>query len=147
MTSRHEPPRVVAAVNPELRGRIRSVLPDCALRFVDTGAELLRALDEERCDMLLIGLHFDESSAAGALERVMAREETFPVVCVHGRTFSLLGGRSLDASRLALRALGAHNFIDLLQYPDDALGNARVQAMLERLLPQEAPPQPGTRLP
>jgi hypothetical protein len=140
MTSRPEPPRVVAAVSPELRERIRSVLPDCELRFVDTGAQLARALDAARCDMLLIGLHFDESTAAGAVERVLAREETFPVVCVHGRTGSLLGERTLEASRVALRALGAHNFIDLLDYPDDALGNARVQAMLERLLPQEAPP-------
>ena len=37
---------------------------------------------------------------------------------------------------MALGELGAQNFIDLLEYPDDALGNARVRAMLERLLPQ-----------
>jgi hypothetical protein len=135
MSSRQEPPRVVAAVNPEIRPRIRAVLPGCELRFVHTGAELARALDEARCDMLILGLHFDESSAAAAVERVMSREETFPVVCVRGQAFTLLGEKSLEASRLALRALGAHNFIDLLEYPNDALGNARVQAMLERLLP------------
>lgn len=73
--------------------------------------------------------------AAAALERVRARDETFPVVCVRGLPFSRLGERTLEASRVALGELGARDFIDLLEYPDDALGNARVRAMLERLLP------------
>ena len=34
----------------------------------------------------------------------------------------------------ALNELGTRNFIDLLDYPDDAGGNARVREMLERLL-------------
>jgi hypothetical protein len=131
-------PRVVAAVARSLQRRIRAILPDCELRFVRTSAELLRALEETPCDLLIIGLHFDQSSAMQALQRVLAREGTFPVVCVHGLPFSRLGHPALQASRLALSELGAHNFIDLLQYPDDALGNARVSAMLEGLLPRSA---------
>lgn len=127
-------PRVVAAVGRSLQRRMGAILPDCELRFVETGAELARALDETSCDLLIVGLQFDQSSAVPALQRVLAREATFAVVCMRGLPFSLLGRPSLDASRLALSALGAHNFIDLLQYPDDALGNARVRAMLERLL-------------
>jgi hypothetical protein len=129
------PPRIVAAVRRDVQRRIRAVLPECELRFVETGAQLVRALDEARCDMLIVGLHFDDSSAAAALQRVLAREETFPVVCVRGAPFSHLGETTLEASRMALSELGAQNFIDLLEYPDDALGNARVRAMLERLLP------------
>jgi hypothetical protein len=37
---------------------------------------------------------------------------------------------------MASSELGAPHFIDLLQYPDDEKGNARVRAMLERVLPQ-----------
>ena len=128
-------PCVVAAVRRNVQRRIRAILPDCELRFVETGAELRRALDESACDLLIIGLHFDQSSALQALQRVLARDENFPVVCVRGLPFARLGHSSLEASRLALAELGAHNFIDLLQYPDDALGNARVRAMLDRLLP------------
>ena len=128
------PPRVVAAVRRDVQRRIRAVLPGCELRFVETGAQLVRALDEAPWDMLILGLHFDESGTAAALERVLARGETFPVVCVRGVPFSCVGEKTLQASRLALCELGARNFIDLLDYPDDALGNARVQAMLERLL-------------
>ncbi len=135
-------PRVMAAVARSLQRRIRAILPDCELRFVGTSAELLRALEQASCDLLIIGLHFDQSSAMQALQRVLARDETFPVVCVHGLPSSRLGYPALEASRLALSELGAHNFIDLRQYPDDALGNARVSAMLEHLLPRSALSRP-----
>lgn len=129
-------PRVLAAVSRGLEPRLRTILPECELCFVHTGAELVRALDESRWDMLIVGMSFDESSAIAALERVVERGERFPVVCVRGVPFGRLGRPALDALRMALGELGAQNFIDLLEYPDDALGNARVRAMLERLLPQ-----------
>jgi hypothetical protein len=125
--------RVVVAVSPGLRQRMRAIVPECELRFVETGDDLLRELDDERCDMLILGAHFDESSAVTALERVLARRETFPVVCVRG-IHSRLGYRSIHALRMALDALGAREFIDLLLYPDDEAGNARVRALLERLM-------------
>jgi hypothetical protein len=146
MISPPDAPRVVAAVRRTVQRRIRAILPDCELRFVETGAELLRVLDEQPCDLLIVGLHFDQSSAAQALQRVLSRDETFPVVCVRGLPFSLLSHSALEAARLALSELGAHNFIDLLQYPDDALGNARVRAMLDRLLrPRRAPTSCASR--
>jgi hypothetical protein len=124
-------PRVVAAVSPAARQRICNVVPDCELRFVENGDELVREIG--CCDMLIVGAHFDESTAVAAIERVLARRETFPVVCVRG-VRSLFGQRSLHALRMALNELGAQNFIDLLDYPDDDAGNARVRAMLERLI-------------
>jgi hypothetical protein len=137
MTSPAAAPRVVAAVSPEVQRRIRAILPGCELHFVQTEEQLLRALDEARCDMLIVGSHFDESTAVAALERVLARGETFPVVCVRGMPFATkLGQRTVEALRMASSELGAPHFIDLLQYPDDEKGNARVRAMLERVLPQ-----------
>jgi len=55
------------------------------------------------------------------------------VVCVHG-VRTRYGQRSLHALRMALNELGTRDFIDLLDYPDDAGANARVREMLERLL-------------
>lgn len=135
MNARPAAPRVVAAVTPDLQPRIRAILPPCELRFVGTAARLLAELDDPGCCMLIIGAHFDESTALEALARALAREETFPVVCVRGRPFSMALDRpALEALRLASRALGAQNFIDLVQYPDDEAGNACVRAMLERLI-------------
>jgi len=129
-------PRVVAAVNPGAQQRIRAILPPCELRFVETEAELLRALDQGRCDMLIVEAQFDESTAVASLERVRSRGETFPVICVRGVPSTLgLGQPALDALRLASNALGAHHFVDLLDHPDDEIGNARVRAVFQRLLP------------
>jgi hypothetical protein len=107
------------------------VAPKCELRFVESRDELLHEI--EHCDMLILGAHFDESTAVAALERVVSRRERFPVVCVRG-VRSRYGKRSLHALRMALNELGAADFIDLLEYPDDEPGNARVRAMLEHLL-------------
>ena len=126
--------RIVAAVTPDVQGRIRAILVDCELRFVHTGAELVRALDEAPCDLVLVGLHFEESSALAALEQVFSREQNCPVVCVRGRPFQRLEERSLHGLRMALGELGVSNFVDLLQYPDDPAGNAHLAADLERLV-------------
>lgn len=132
-----EQARVVAAVSPALRQRMRVILPDCDLRFVADCDDLARELDHERCDMLIVGSHFDDSSAVAALERVRKRPESFPVVCVRG-VRSRFGTRSLHALRMALSELGARNFIDLVDYPDDESGNARVRAMLEPFIPRRS---------
>jgi hypothetical protein len=123
--------RLVAAVSPAVRPRIRKVVPKCELRFVASRDELLSEI--EHCDMLILGAHFEESTAVAALERVVARRERCPVVCVRG-VRSRYGQRTLHALRMALNELGAANFIDLLEHPDDESGNAHVRAMLEHLL-------------
>jgi hypothetical protein len=134
MDARSPLPRVVVAVSPHLRRRIGALLADCDLRFVETAQELLYELDRHGCDMLVLGAHFEQSTALAALERVLARRGRFPVVVVRGRPFATLGAPTLDAVRMASRALGAQSFIDLLEYPDDDEGNARVRSMLSRLL-------------
>jgi len=126
-------PRVLAAVPREAEPRILSVLPQCNVRFVHTGEQLLRALDDGPCDMVIVGMQFDESTAVAALERVFARDETFPVVCVRG-VRSRLGKPAVESARVALGELGAQNFIDLLEYPNDEAGNARVRSMLGALM-------------
>jgi hypothetical protein len=128
-------PRVIIGAAPQSRQRLRAILPGWDLRFVDTAAQLLGELADGRCDMLIVGVHFQQSTAIAAIERVLARDETIPVVCIRCRPFSTpLGQPTLDALRMASQALGARNFIDLLEYPDDEVGNACVRAMLERLV-------------
>jgi len=133
MDAHHAPPRIVAAVSDEIRPRIRAIFPTSELRFVETGAELVAALRQASCDIVVLGMQFDESSAVAVLESVRARGAALPVVCVRGRA-SVLGQRSLHALRVALDALGAEDFIDLLDYPDDEAGNSRIRAMFERLI-------------
>ena len=135
MNAQPQASRVIVAATAEAQPRLRAVLPECDLCFVDTEGQLRHALARGRCDLLIVGAHFQESSAVAVIEQVLSRDETIPVVCIRVRPFATpLGQPALDALRIATRALGASNFIDLLEYPDDALGNARLRAMLERLL-------------
>lgn len=121
------PPRIVAAVSRDLQQRIRAILPECELHFARTGSQLVRMLDEAPCDMMIVEMHFDESTAVAALKCARSRDETFPVVCVRSAPFAKLRWR-------ALGELGAQHFIDLVQHADDAIGNARVRSMLETLV-------------
>lgn len=134
MSSPPAAPYIVAAVSRDVQRRIRAILPECELRFVHTGSQLVRVLDEAHCAMMIVEMHFDESTAVAALKCALSRAKTFPVVCVRSVPFAKLGGPALDALRMALGEPGAQHFIDLLQYADGEIGNARVRSMLERLM-------------
>jgi hypothetical protein len=133
-TQQPAPRRVVAVVTGDLQARIRSLFPECDLRFVRSGTDLVRALDEARCEMMVVQVHFNESSAAAALMCVLARAETFPVVCVRDEADAKPAYAALNALRIALGAIVARAFIDLVEHRDDEVGNARVRAMLQNLL-------------
>ena len=133
------PARVVAAVRGELQPRIRAILPASELRFARCGSELVRALDEAPCDLLVVEAHFDESAAAAALGCVLAREETFPVVCVRDVPSGKPPHAALNALRMTLGAVAPDVFIDLSDYPDEEAGNARVRLVLERVLAVSSP--------
>ena len=75
-----------------------------------------------------------DPSLIDALKEAVSRAARTPVVCLRGTGFvSALGAGTVEALRLASEALGADCFIDLGRFPDDAAGNARVRAMIERL--------------
>ena len=131
-------PRIVAAVTADVRPRIRAILPGCELRFVQTGSELVRALEEAQCTLMIVEVHFDDSSAVAALKCVLAREETFPVVCVRDVPGDKPGYATLNGLRTALGAMVAEKFIDLVEHRDDEAGNACVRAMLMQLVPAES---------
>jgi len=127
-------PRVVAAVSSCIRPRILAVLSGCELCFVSTGTELVRALDAAPCTLLMVEVHFDESAAAAALRCVLACGGSFPVVCVRDVPGAKPAHAALNALHLAFGSVGARDFIELWQHPDDEAGNARVRTRLERHL-------------
>lgn len=127
-------PRVVAAVSSGIRPRILAVLAGCELCFVSSGSELVSALGAGPCGLLIVEVHFDESAAAAALRCALACEASFPVVCVRDVLGAKPAHAALNALRMALGSIGAPDFIELCEHPDDEAGNARVRARLERHL-------------
>ena len=126
--------RVIAAVSVPSRPRIQSIFPDCEVRFVDTAAELACALQRERCDLLLVGAHFEQSTALAVLERLLPEERRCPAIFVRGRPSPAFGESTVHAMRMAAHAVGCVAFVDLLDYPDTDAGNAAVRGLLERAL-------------
>jgi hypothetical protein len=135
MSLQRAAPRVVAAVSGDVQPRIRALLPGCTLRFVRSGSELVHALDEAQCALLIVQVHFDECAALAALRCVIAREQNFPVICVRDVACEKPGHAVLDSLRMALGGVAARLFIDLVEHRDDEAGNARVRAVLMQLLP------------
>ena len=127
-------PRILAAVTADLQPRLRAILAGCDLRFVRTGSDLVRALDEGRCEMMIVEVHFDQSAAVAALACVVARRDSFPVVCVRAVRLAEASHAVLDALRIALGAVVARQLIDLAEHRDDEAGNACVRTMLEQLI-------------
>ena len=124
-------PRVVAAVSSGIRPRILAVLAGCELCFVSSGSELVSALGAAPCGLLIVEVHFDESAAAAALRCALACEASFPVVCVRDVLGAKPAHAALNALRMALGSIGAPEFIELWEHPNDEAGNARVRARLE----------------
>lgn len=129
--------RVVAAVTPELQPRLRAILSGCDLRFARTGSDLVRALEEAHCELMVLELHYDQAAALAALRCVVARQDTYPVVCVRAARFPRTAAGMLDRLRLGVGAAVAPKLIELVEHLDDAAGNAQVRAMLEHVMSSE----------
>lgn len=114
--------------------------PSCPaeLRFVHSGRDLVRALDEARCQILIVEVHFNESVAVAALSCAFARDETFPVICVRDVPAQEPGHVALNALRMPVAGVVVRDFIDLVEHRDDDIGNAQVRARFERLLEDRA---------
>ena len=105
---------------------------------ITVAASLAEFSHASRCshfDLVIVGCHFDGSRALDAVRTAMTKVPRVPLACVLAAPFSsALGEGTVAAFHAAAEELGVDCFIDVLQLPDDEAGNARVRAMLERLL-------------
>jgi CheY-like chemotaxis protein len=82
--------KVLVADVPEMQARVAAVLVQERLVFVHTLAAALKALAGEDFDLVLIGLHFDDSRMFDLLREVRAgsRNGAVPIVCFRTRPFT-----------------------------------------------------------
>jgi hypothetical protein len=139
-------PRVLVAVGPRAVPRLRAILSAWSqAAFARDLRELPGAL-RQGFDLIVIGAHFDGSRGVDTLVEVMRHHPRCPVVCLRAAPFgSRLGAATFDAYSTACLELGADDVLDLLAFPDDDEGNARVRALLQRIMqsaPYRSPAQP-----
>jgi DNA-binding NtrC family response regulator len=116
--------RILIADVSLMDARYRAIFQHDALRFVRTVGEAMRALDVGRYNLLIIGMHFDESKMFELIWHIKAKQINTPVVCVHGVESALANVRGVET---AARALGACEFFDLRKLPEQSEGIKRLR--------------------
>ena len=125
--------KIVVADVPHMDERYASAFAGWELAFVRTMAEARQALGAGSCDLMVIGVYFDDSQMFDLVRSIRgdARLDELPILCVRGRPgFTAVTSRTLETS---VKALGADEFVDLVQYAGDDAGNAALRAAAERL--------------
>jgi PleD family two-component response regulator len=125
---------ILVADGQDVGGRIGKILKPYELTFVHTLGEATRALDRTDYDLIIIGVHFDESRMFDLLREVRADERyrAKPVVCVASQRFGM--PVSIESLEIATRALAVNAFIDFARHGDDDAGNAAIRSVVDRFL-------------
>jgi PleD family two-component response regulator len=129
--------KILVADVPQMDSRYAAAAAGCEIAFARTVAEACSALDAARYDLVAVGVYFDDSRMFELVRTIRADDEQgeVPIVCVRGHPgFTSVATRTLE---VALKALAADEFVDLVHFGDEAAGNAALRAALQRLLPAD----------
>jgi len=125
--------RILVADIPDSDRRLTAILNGHELAFARTLGEAQRMLAQAGFDLVVIGVHFDDSRMFDLVRHVRGGGQNEPpVACVRSHHF-VSPALSIEGLEIAAKALACNLFIDLTKYPDDAGGNAEVRQRLEAL--------------
>ena len=130
-------PRILLACVRQAYPRLFAILSGHELEFVSTLTDARAALKGDSFDMIMIGVHFDESRMFELLQQVRAdgRYARVPVVCFRGiPAASAEDSLAPEPIEAACKAMGASAFLDMTAFSDDAIGNAAIRSTLGRVL-------------
>ena len=126
--------RILVADIPESDRRLTEVLNGHELAFARTLSEAQRALAQGGFDLVVVGVHFDDSRMFDLVRHVRSDGQNEPpVACVRSHRF-VSPALSIEGLEIAAKALACNLFLDLTKYPDDEHGNAEVRERLEALV-------------
>jgi PleD family two-component response regulator len=130
------PPRILVADTSANDRRLSAILAGQDVMFARTIGEAQRVLAQQQFDLVMIGVHFDDSRMFDLVRHVRAggHHAGKPVACVRSHRFISAAAISLEGLEIAARALACNIFLDLTKYPDGAHGNAEVRKLLDALL-------------
>ena len=126
--------KILVADVPQMDGRHAAAFAGWEVVFARTLVEAEHALDTARCDLVVIGVYFDDSQMFDLLRAIRGDDQhgELPILCVRGHPGSTaISSRALE---MTVKALAADEFIDLVHYADEAAGNAALRAAAERYL-------------
>jgi hypothetical protein len=127
--------RILIADTPDGDRRLSGILSGHDLTFVRTLGQAQRKLAREGFDLVLIGVHFDDSRMFDLLRHLQASgaHAGCALACMRSQHF-VSPAITIEGLEIAAKALGCHLFLDLTWYADDATGNKAVRSLLEALV-------------
>jgi DNA-binding response OmpR family regulator len=126
--------KILVADVPQMDARYSAALGGWEIGFVRTMGEARQALAAGRYDLMAIGVYFDDSQMFDLVRALRADRvhRRVPIVCVRGRPgFATVTSRTLAVT---VKALGADEFVDLLDCGDDEAASAALRAAVEGLV-------------
>ena len=124
--------RILVADLPSMDARYSAAFTGWPLVFVRSMEEASAALEAPHYDAIAIGVYFDDSQMFDLVRAIRSHDlhNEVPVVCVRGGPgFAAVTTRTLE---IAVQALSADCFVDLLQFQDEKSGEAALRAALQR---------------
>ena len=124
--------RILVADLPSMDARYSAAFTGWPLVFVRTMEEAGAALEAPHYDAIAIGVYFDDSQMFDLVRAIRGHElhNEVPILCVRGGPgFAAVTTRTLE---IAVQALSADCFVDLLQFRDEKGGDAALRAALQR---------------
>ena len=128
--------RILVAVDHDNRERIGRVLDGHEMVFVESGEQARSLLEKEKFGMVMLGVHFDESQMFSLLAdiRAHAKYRKVPILCVLGSWGRILSEVAVEGLDHAVKAMMANGFLNLMHFPDDDEGNARIRRIVDHLI-------------
>jgi hypothetical protein len=130
-------PRILVAGVPQTYRRLSTILTGYAPDFADTFHKATAMLQSTMYQLVMIGVHFDQSTMFDLLRYLKASERhtNIPVVCYRARRVGKTQKKdTMRGINLASRALGAAGFIDLFEFADQVAGNVALRKLVDQSL-------------
>jgi hypothetical protein len=132
--------RILTAVAPDTVERVQRILVGHDLRIVARLAEARDTLKRDGFGLVFVGARFDDSRMFDLIELIRKNvvKKKIPIV-VAIVTPTHLSKDSIAGLSHSVKLFGATLFVNLNDFPDDAVGNARVRLIVDTvILPPEA---------
>jgi hypothetical protein len=134
--------RILTAVAPDTEERVRRILTGHELLFVNDLHAAEAALEKVRIELILIGARFDQSRMFDLLDYIRghAEHKKIPIVATIIAP-TKMSKETVAGIKHTTKLYGASLFINLNDFTDDEMQNARLRIVVDALiLPPEKIP-------
>ena len=138
------PARILTAVAPDTIERVRRILAGHDLLVINDLTQAKKAVESGGLSLVFVGARFDDSRMFDLIELVRneLEQKKIPIVAAI-ITPTTLGKEAVAGLSHAVKIFGASLFMNLNDFPDNVVGNARARVIVDTMI---LPPEAVTRI-